>query len=133
MKYTCSMETVQQNGRFTLFSSKFLSIYSILYVYNRSSSLIAIIFKAWNLQSTNKQIRLEIQIHEYFKKRWCITKNTKCFNFKIYLCFFVCMQFDCLCSINVKILLNRRGPKFCLNPKKIRLLIFDFFCVIYHW
>ena len=28
------METVQQNGRFTLFSSKFLSIYSILYVYN---------------------------------------------------------------------------------------------------
>ena len=32
MKYTCSMETVQQNGRFTLFSSKFLSIHSILYV-----------------------------------------------------------------------------------------------------
>ena len=30
----CSMETVQQNGRFTLFSSKFLSIYSILYEYN---------------------------------------------------------------------------------------------------
>ena len=28
----CSMETVQQNGRFTLFSSKFPSnIYSILY------------------------------------------------------------------------------------------------------
>jgi len=27
------METVQQNGRFTLFSSKFLSIYSILYAY----------------------------------------------------------------------------------------------------
>ena len=25
------METVQQNGRFTLFSSKFLTIYSILY------------------------------------------------------------------------------------------------------
>ena len=32
MKYTCSMERVQQNGRFTLFSSKFHSnIYSILY------------------------------------------------------------------------------------------------------
>ena len=32
MKYTCSMETVQQNGRFTLFSSKFPSkIYSILF------------------------------------------------------------------------------------------------------
>ena len=38
MKYTCSMETVQQNGRFTLFSSKFLSIYSILYVYMFSTS-----------------------------------------------------------------------------------------------
>ena len=35
MKYICSMETVQQNGRFTLFSSKFLSIYSILYAYRR--------------------------------------------------------------------------------------------------
>ena len=34
-KYTCSMETVQQNGRFTLFSTKFHSnIYSILFVYN---------------------------------------------------------------------------------------------------
>ena len=31
-KYTCSMETVQQNGPFTLFSSKFHSnIYSILF------------------------------------------------------------------------------------------------------
>ena len=31
VKYTCSMDTVQQNGRFTLFSSKFHSdIYSIL-------------------------------------------------------------------------------------------------------
>ena len=31
MKYTCNMETVQQNGRFTIFSSKFPSnIYSIL-------------------------------------------------------------------------------------------------------
>ena len=31
VKYTCSMETVQQNGRFTLFPSKFnSSIYSIL-------------------------------------------------------------------------------------------------------
>ena len=39
MKYTCSMETVQQNGRFTLFSSKFLSIYSILYVFIRSRSM----------------------------------------------------------------------------------------------
>ena len=35
MKYTCSMETVQQNGRFTLFSSKFPSnIYSILFAFD---------------------------------------------------------------------------------------------------
>ena len=38
MKYTFSMETVQQNGRFTLFSSKFLSIYSILYGFTTSGS-----------------------------------------------------------------------------------------------
>ena len=32
VKYTCSVETVQQNGRFILFSSKFPSnIYSILF------------------------------------------------------------------------------------------------------
>ena len=32
VKYTCSIETVQQNDRFTLFSNKFPSnIYSILY------------------------------------------------------------------------------------------------------
>ena len=32
MKYTCSTETIQQNGRFTLFSSKFhCNIYSILF------------------------------------------------------------------------------------------------------
>ena len=35
VKYTCSMETVQQNGRFTLFSSKLPSnIYSILFAYS---------------------------------------------------------------------------------------------------
>ena len=33
VKYTCSMETVQQNGRFTLFSCKFHSnVYSTLFV-----------------------------------------------------------------------------------------------------
>ena len=37
MKYTCSMETVQQNGRFTLFSNKFPSnIYSILFGFKPS-------------------------------------------------------------------------------------------------
>ena len=44
MKYTCSMETVQQNGRFTLFSIKFLSIYSILYVYK---------YWSWRLHKKN--------------------------------------------------------------------------------
>ena len=35
VKYTCSMETIQQNVRFTLFSSKFHSnIYSNLFDYN---------------------------------------------------------------------------------------------------
>ena len=48
------METVQQNGRFTLFSSKFLSLYSILYAYkplyeslyvsNHDSQLTTLIF-----------------------------------------------------------------------------------------
>ena len=37
------METVQQNGRFTLFSIKFLSIYSILYV----NSLENCAYKLW--------------------------------------------------------------------------------------
>ena len=37
VKYTCSMETVHQNGRFTLFSSKFHSnINSILFVFFRA-------------------------------------------------------------------------------------------------
>jgi len=37
VKYTCSLETVQQNCRFTLSLSKFHSnIYSILFVYNPS-------------------------------------------------------------------------------------------------
>ena len=47
MKYTCSMETVQQNGRFTLFSSKFLSICSILY-----GCSILFILVPWSLQKT---------------------------------------------------------------------------------
>ena len=33
VKYTCSMETVQQNGRFTLFSSGHSNIYSIFFVF----------------------------------------------------------------------------------------------------
>ena len=54
MKYTCSMETVQQNGRFTLFSSKLHSnIYSILFDYNSSlfKSLFSIHILEYNLIS----------------------------------------------------------------------------------
>ena len=49
VKYTCSMETVQQNGRFTPFSiSKFHSnIYSILYGFSTSD---------WGLQSVGRKI-----------------------------------------------------------------------------
>ena len=32
VKYTCIMKTVQQNGRFTLFSSKFHFIYNLFYL-----------------------------------------------------------------------------------------------------
>ena len=64
------METVQQNGRFTLFSSKFLSIYSILYVYTPEHSpeltrttfvfftLNSIAFLSLIQQSLSKQILL---------------------------------------------------------------------------
>ena len=62
------METVQQNGRFTLFSSKFLSIYSILYAKNipvgLSSSPIKI-FEANRSRGydwTDKQ-RLQLNIY----------------------------------------------------------------------
>ena len=47
MKYTCSMETVQQNGRFTLFSSKFLSIYSILYGSSSLKTGVKLPIKLW--------------------------------------------------------------------------------------
>ena len=40
VKYTCSMETVQKNGRCTLFSSKFHSnIYSILFGFIRKDNV----------------------------------------------------------------------------------------------
>ena len=43
VKYTCSMETVQQNGRFTLFSSKFHSdMYSLVLRVPNCESGIAI-------------------------------------------------------------------------------------------
>ena len=39
VKYTCSMETVQQNGRFNFFFSKFLSKCYILYALNTRMAL----------------------------------------------------------------------------------------------
>ena len=54
------METVQQNGRFTLFSSKFPSnIYSILYVYSPSSTI-----RKTELTSSILEI-LEIRFRSY--------------------------------------------------------------------
>ena len=50
------METVQQNGRFTLFSSKFSSnIYSILYVYGASMDLMADDLKFFRITQKTKQ------------------------------------------------------------------------------
>ena len=82
MKYTCSMKTVQQNGRFTLFSSKFPSnIYSILYGNTPptlSNQLIFLVFSLTNkLQETlyfQKTIIVIIESYNVFKQivlyRW---------------------------------------------------------------
>ena len=56
VKYTCSMETVQQNGRFTLFSNKFLSIHSfsmvIIQVYNFKYSPLGSVWTSLTMKST---------------------------------------------------------------------------------
>ena len=43
-KYTCSMETVQQNGRFTLVSSKFHSMY---YIFSLSITSLYHVYILW--------------------------------------------------------------------------------------
>ena len=86
MKYTCSMETVQQNGRFTLFSSKFPSdIYSILYAYTalqimhhphwdeaNALSTIPVLeasdITTFNLQSASSQIQFESVVDKILKE-----------------------------------------------------------------
>ena len=86
MKYTCSMETVQQNGRFTLFSSKFLSnIYSILFAYTamkimhhphwdqaNALSTIPVLeasdITTLNLQSASWQIQFERVVYKILKE-----------------------------------------------------------------
>ena len=53
VKYTCSMETVQQNGRFTFFSNKFHSnIYSILFdqfIQKNPPNIFAAYYEKWRL------------------------------------------------------------------------------------
>ena len=72
MKYTCSMETVQQNGRFTLFSSKFLSIYSILYAYK----------VRWILIIWDKYFLIKMIIYDWYGYLW-IKMNTYELRWKI--------------------------------------------------
>ena len=57
------METVQQNGRFTLFSSKFLSMYSILY----------------GNKSCTKEVKLPFLNRKYLRGGFILTGgNTVC-------------------------------------------------------
>ena len=57
MKYACSMETVQQNGRFTLFSSKFPSnIYSILFAYSISLLVNSCKCTVWLTEHTGRKL-----------------------------------------------------------------------------
>ena len=55
------METVQQNDRFTLFSSKFLSIYSILYapILILCFSILNIYIKANYVRGAESNVKLE--------------------------------------------------------------------------
>ena len=55
------METVQQNGRFTLFSIKFLSIYSILYEYNRKYKKYILNIKQFSLDPLKVHLFKEIK------------------------------------------------------------------------
>ena len=75
------METVQQNGRFTLFSSKFLSnIYSILYV-NKVASFVGnpVSETNWDINSDNLNItslfNLCIQGTHWYIKHFCRINN----------------------------------------------------------
>ena len=70
MKYTCSMETVQQNGRFTLFSIKFLSIYSILYGFNARLPSKVEFLELYDAHNYGVQVHLEENLFMvwYFNK-----------------------------------------------------------------
>ena len=65
---TCSMETVQQNGRFTLFSSKFHSnIYSILFdqTMNLKHFLCSINYRL-KIEELNSKTQLSSIIYAYY-------------------------------------------------------------------
>jgi len=53
------METVQQNGRFTLFSIKFLSIYSILYGFNARLPSKVEFLELYDAHNYGVQVHLE--------------------------------------------------------------------------
>ena len=73
------METVQQNGRFTLFSSKFLSIYSIpLYIFYSSlyilfpSNIYSILYDEGSMEVTltvPKGLKTKFKMTFLFKER----------------------------------------------------------------
>ena len=90
MKYTCSMETVQQNGRFTLYSSKFLSIYCILY--GNGSVYIAVFHVHCTIRSYHN-----VNLQVVFLFQSCLV-YTVCF-----LNIFVSTNVCFLCSLVTKV------------------------------
>ena len=68
------METVQQNGGFTLFSIKFLSIYSILYAAN--PALLALPAQHFKRNNFQLEIKKKEEIRKE-KKKTTVLKITK--------------------------------------------------------
>ena len=70
VKYTCSMETVQQNGRFTVFSLNSTLIYSILFecIHTLRATLVAVIFLLSELCLFNPGLTKMAQIQDYPQK-----------------------------------------------------------------
>ena len=93
VKYTCSMETVQQNGRFTLFSSKFPSnIFSILY------GIITRLVDPWMVQGKDKpKLRLFRVSHKEWDFRDDCTELYSVFDLTFYVsttCLYNCVFFS---------------------------------------
>ena len=65
------METVQQNGRFTLFSSKFLSIYSFLYGYGQGLLKNVKFFIFWtNSKSRAQELSNDVSFVIFGHETW---------------------------------------------------------------